>query len=189
MTESCSVGIGILLEGDVFNHARFVELELARVTGSNHGLVQPPHVTVKAPFSVPNLGAVQDVVTLMNSVAQKTKPFLMELDGFGNFAQSVIYLRVTPTPELVNMHDSYLRIIGEQFPHSRGSFEGAQAVFHSSVALGLTSEQCSMAEAHLQNSGLFKYRRTMLVRTVGLFLNLNNQWIVVHESELQPAEQ
>lgn len=179
-----SIGIGVLLEGVAFNELRALEMELAERVGNTNGLVQPPHITVKAPFSVPDYDTVRQVISAMEEIAERIPPFSIELNGFADFGGSVLFAKVTPNEEIRALHQHYLTRIEAIVPGARGQFEGDNVVFHSSIALGLNPPQFDNALKHLQQRWLRSYRRRVYAEKVGLFMNLNDQWIVVHETQL-----
>lgn len=180
-----SIGIGVLLEGLVFNELRALEMQLAEQISNSDGLVQPPHITVKTPFSVPDLRSVAKVIEIMTEITANTPPFTLELNGFGSFAQSVLYAQVAPNKHLSRLHQQCLTQIESFFPGARGPYEGDNIVFHSSIALGLSEKQIDDALKTLERIGFLAYRRDVVVENVGLFMNLNDQWIVIHEERFR----
>lgn len=62
----------------------------------------PPHITVKSPFLFRHTGAA--VVERMEEICQQWEPFEIRLAGLGIFRNSVLYVRVSESPELNALH-------------------------------------------------------------------------------------
>ncbi len=175
------IGFGVLLEGEQFNYARRVELELRRWFGMNDGLKQPPHITFKAPFAV---SSMEPFANYLDELAATTLPFDVTIKGVGAFPPHVLYLNVQPNQRLFALHTRVLVELEREFQVQPGRFEGQQVKFHSTVAIGKPTEEAFVTaqEWLRQNPASF----TFIVRTFGLFYRLepDGGWIICHHSAL-----
>lgn len=176
------IGFGILLEGEHFNYARRVELELRQWFGTDEGLRQPPHITFKAPFIVRSLEPFTDY---LDELAAATQPFDVTVEGVGAFGSHVLFLDVQPNRELAALHVRVIDKLDHDFQVQPGRFEGQQMIFHSTVAIGDPTEDdfITAQEWLRQDSPHF----TFPVQNFGLFYRLepDGGWIVCHQSALR----
>ena len=175
------IGFGVLLEGECFNYARRVELELRRWFGMNDGLKQPPHITFKTPFTV---SSIEPFANYLDELAATTLPFDVTVEGVGAFAPHVLYLDVQPNQQLFALHTRVLQELASTYQVPSGRFEGQQVKFHSTVAIGdPASNGFDEAKEWLRQGSP---SLTFTVQTFGLFYYLepDGGWIVCHQSRL-----
>ncbi|HEX8763372.1 MAG TPA: 2'-5' RNA ligase family protein, partial [Candidatus Saccharimonadales bacterium] len=100
---SFTVGIGALLDTKTSNTVRFLELTAADATKNFDGLAQPPHITVKRPFSVASLEDIEKLQALLEGLAQKTPAFNVHYSGMGSFGNSTLFLAVQSSKDLQHL--------------------------------------------------------------------------------------
>ncbi len=178
-----TIGIGALIEGEANNNIRKIELGLADKIGNSKGLGQPPHISVKRSFTVPDLATIAQVEALMHEIAKKSRPFDVGLEGVGSFADKVLYLKVLANDSLQTMHQDYLNAFRPVLPESIGKLEGDKMVFHSTLAMGLTPEEFKEGKDYLDIAPEETYTFTTSINKVGLFLGVddNSHWVVINE--------
>ncbi|MCR9290675.1 MAG: 2'-5' RNA ligase family protein [Bacteroidetes bacterium] len=75
-----------------------------RKFNSSHALKSPPHITLQPPFrwSLKKLKRLKDSL----KVFSKTKvPFLIELNHWDHFSDKVIFIDITPNPQLIDFQE------------------------------------------------------------------------------------
>ncbi|MGM7680931.1 YjcG family protein [Cytobacillus sp. Hm23] len=71
----------------------------------NYSLI-PPHITLKASFESDD-NDMKEMVEQLKDITEKVQPFNLHVYKFSSFSpvNNVIYLKVNPTPELLNLHE------------------------------------------------------------------------------------
>ncbi|WP_044749012.1 YjcG family protein [Bacillus alveayuensis] len=71
-----------------------------------HYALVPPHLTLKAAFEA-NEDQINDIIHELRKIAKQVKPFTLSVYKFSSFApvNNVIYLKVDPVPELIQLHE------------------------------------------------------------------------------------
>lgn len=74
------------------------------------------HITLSSPFSTSE--TVKALAARLASVACKTKPFTINIHGFGRFdnAESIFYAKVTPHAKLTKLADHIMSALQELRP-------------------------------------------------------------------------
>lgn len=175
-----TIGIGVLIDGEQFNKLRAIELRLADKTGNTEGLGQPPHVTVKRPFSVETVSAISQVAVIMKEVSANFHPFVLKLKTHANFDREVLYAQVEENHTLTKLHRDLLEALSPLLP-KENPLEGPDMIFHSTLAMGLSDKEYGQAEAELQK--IVPEPLVCPIEKVGLFLGLDNDehWVVIDE--------
>ncbi len=175
---SFTIGIGVLFEDNANNRLRKLELLIAEKTGNWRGLSQPPHVTIKIPFEVTDMNDVQTVKAAMIDLAQQTDRFLLELDGFGNFEDKVIYGSVKNPQTLLTLSNHLIDELTE--PGETQDYERSRMIFHSTLAMNLSATQYSAASKSISNEKLTIQTQAL---GLGLFLGIDDlqHWAVIHQ--------
>jgi len=175
------IGFAILLEDESFNFARQVELELCQKFGLCWGLKQSPHITIKAPFDTDK---IEPFVDYLNSLAARTKPFEIKLEGFGYFEPKVIFLDVKENLKLKQLHFSILNYMKEKFKIEPHEFEGYNVKFHSAVALeDVSEEKFFQGKKYLKK---YNPRFKFTAKTFGIFYYLGEDagWIIARRIKI-----
>ena len=175
------VGYAILLDDESHNFARQIELELCDKFQLCWGLKQSPHITIKAPF---NARRIEPFVKYLDSLAQQTQPFEIELDGFDYFEPKVIFINVKENAKLKKLHFKILKDLKEKFNIKPHPLEGTSVRFHSTVALeDVTKKKFREAKKYLKK---YNPRFRFKVKSFGIFLYLGKDagWIIVKRVKL-----
>lgn len=133
------VGVGILYPVHFYNQIRKLQLQIAQSTSNCDGLTQSPHVTIKRPFRVDNMEGALDAI---RQVLSKEKAVRLNINGLGSFPSGAVFLKINSSEELNALHQKLLAVLK---PHGvePDQFEGANMLFHTSLALNLQREQLS----------------------------------------------
>ena len=179
---SFTIGIGAIIEGEQLNAVRNLELGAATETTNFSGLSQPPHVTVKRPFTVNSADDIEKAKAILSTIAESISPLEIQYEEFGNFGESTLFLAIKQNEALEELHTKLLTQLGEQFK-AEAPFEGKEMVFHTSIA---TSLQPGQLEVVKNTSVPQSLTVPFTVRKVGIFLGLDNnkQWVVIFEKSL-----
>lgn len=181
-----TIGIGVLIEDADCNRIRSIELDLANATGNFCGLGQPPHVTVKRPFIVNSLRDLKKTEQIMEELAAETNSFTINVNGFQNFSDKVLYLQVQKNENLWQMHNRLIASLEARFPGAKGVFEGSKMVFHATLAMDLNAQQFGLAHQNLSQYQPENFVFSVPINRIGLFLGIDQEthWSVVKETEL-----
>jgi 2'-5' RNA ligase len=176
------IGFSVLLDDESHNFARELELELCKKFGLCAGLRQSPHITIKATFETDIL---KPFVKYLEMLSKEIKSFEIELSGFGNFKQDVIFIDVKENKHLSNLHLKILEQMKKEFGLNPDKFEGENVKFHSTIAYNdLTPTKFKDAMKYLQDfNPKFKFK----IRYLCLFYNLGKDegWIVSHKFKIK----
>src|SRR5690606_16215088 len=75
-----------------------IKEDFAEQYKSYHALKLPPHITLIPSFKIPVENEVS-LISQLEEVSNKEKPFIVELSGYGSFKPRVIYINIkNPTP-------------------------------------------------------------------------------------------
>lgn len=173
------IGYGIILEGEINNFMREIELLLFDKFNLRKGLRQPPHVTIKPPFEVSNLSPYQ---SYLDELCQKIKPFEICVKGFNHFGNKVIYLDVQRDQQLHNIHETIFNDIKGKYNHKLVKDE---MIFHATLAYDdIDEETFNKAYGYLQANYQPEFRFT--INKIGLFYRLadDSGWIIIKEKSL-----
>lgn len=176
------IGVGILLEDELHNQVREIQLRIADVTGNWQGLCQPPHITVKRPFEVASLHGLEHYSESITKATAELKPFEVKLATFGDFGGETLFVRAeAKSEELSDVHRHLVSIAGAA--NTTDQFEGDVMVFHSTIARGLTKSQFDAAQHELKD---IKLSANFTVKRLGLLLDTGKgmHWAVIREWNL-----
>lgn len=171
------IGIGILFDTAVTNDLREIELRLASVTGNLNGLRQPPHITIKRPFEIES-ESIEHVTEDLKRLLGNYKPFLVSLQGVDSFGTSVLYANVERNDMLTLLHKDLVSAFAK-YQTAPDPLEGDNVVFHSTLAAGLSTPECTKALDMLEDEHGISISTT--ANEVGLFLGLDQgkYWSVI----------
>lgn len=127
--------VALLLDHDVHNIIRKWAVEVHQKYQIGFaGSQLPPHVSLKQPFSIPSLPAVE---TYVDQLARSIDPVALAFPRIGGPADaSVLWLEVEETPMLRFLHTKVNQEVAERFPGTQAPFDGPDYHFHLTIALG-----------------------------------------------------
>ncbi|AFM12281.1 2'-5' RNA ligase family protein [Turneriella parva] len=96
--------VAVLLPDEAVAKVRAVQQEIADTFGPRRAMRLPPHITVEAPFRLPDEVAPKLTDALADFFATKTE-FQLTLKDFGYFRDDVIFIQVAPSLELLELHN------------------------------------------------------------------------------------
>lgn len=176
------IGFGLILPSEVSNVVREFEIALMRATDSQAGLSQDPHITVKRPFEISNTD-LDKFLVILSKLSQNLKPIKVSFNGIRAFGTSTIYVEIEPNQDLNNAHNYILNFL-KQCGVEADLLDGENVVFHTTLAMNLTTDQYQQARAALESTAPF--RNTFTVSEIGLFLHLESHdaWVVLSRFQL-----
>jgi len=131
----------LLANSDVHNFVRRLSWQIHQKyrTGTRHASL-PPHISLKQPFSVSDLSALEDY---MEELAGSIEPFevtLTELQivpiSFGGTDYGLLWIDVQETEELRGLHNRLNEEMNQRFGNSPADFDGDAYHFHMTVMMG-----------------------------------------------------
>ncbi|HRP68507.1 MAG TPA: 2'-5' RNA ligase family protein [Turneriella sp.] len=104
--------IAILPPDDVTQSVRTVQQEIADFYGPSRALKVPVHITVASPF---RYGEDENATftPLLESFFTNENTFSLELRNFGSFREDVIFIEVSPSLPLLEMHARLTTLLKE----------------------------------------------------------------------------
>ena len=176
------IGIGLLVEGALFNALRELQLRLIQATNNSYGIKQPPHVTVRRPFVPTKIDDVARVCALIDDMAKRHNPIDVTLQSLGCFGDRVCYLAVAPSSELLQVQQSIEEaLLKASMPVTES---GDAPIFHVTLAHNLTADQFVTAQRVLDDPGLVLPIQARLAK-IGLFMEIDDQWVVVYSKTME----
>ena len=99
----------------------------------------PPHISVKLPFNVPSLDAIEEYFDLLAPSIEPIEIRLNKLElstwSDGDETQGVLWLVVQQNPELRDLHLRINRELAQRFKDTRARYDGPDFRFHATVAI------------------------------------------------------
>lgn len=130
----------LLLDGTVRNFISKLALEIHQKYHIGFAGVQlPPHVSLKQPFQIDDLPAVE---SYFDELADRIDPFVITLPRIGGPDEiPILWLEVEETAILRELHTRINRELAARLPHTQALFDGPAYHFHATVAAGGQSAQ------------------------------------------------
>lgn len=94
--------IAIVPEGEIQDAVTGLKYQLKEEFGLKYALKSPAHITVKMPFLY-NENKEAKLMHLLDIFFREEEPLKIGLNGFENFRERVIYIRVKYPPALIQM--------------------------------------------------------------------------------------
>ncbi len=175
------IGYGIMLNEEIFNYSRSLELKLFNEFGKKNGLLQEPHITIKAPFNVDSLELFEKY---FDELTQNITSFEIQFDGINAFASNVIYLNVAKNNKLSELHNKVINDMKHHFDVEKNQFEGESRIFHTTISFVDNKEDFKEQLKSLKNE---KPNFKFTFDTLGMFLHLgeNEGWIVIRRNKIK----
>jgi 2'-5' RNA ligase len=131
----------LLVDHHVHNVMRKLAVEFhARYGTGLLAAVLPTHISLKQPFPVDDLAALE---TYFDGLARSLEPIPITLTGLelqvtaeDRDEVGVLWLAVAENPALRGLHDRINRELAGRFRDTRAPFDGPDYRFHATVALG-----------------------------------------------------
>lgn len=92
----------------------------------------PAHITVKAPFEYDK--DITELEFIIESFCSENKKVKYSINGYGVFDKRAIYMKIIDNKELRDLHKNFIESIGKINYISFGNHEGAEAIFHITIA-------------------------------------------------------
>ncbi len=131
----------LLADGNVHNVVRKLawDMHLRYRTGTRHASL-PPHVSLKQPFGVADLAALEGY---MAELAGSIQPFRISLAGlrvegtvYEGIEYGILLAEVQETPTLRALHVRLNAELSARFGDTRAPFDGPEYYFHLTVTMG-----------------------------------------------------
>ncbi|WP_111669070.1 2'-5' RNA ligase family protein [Algoriphagus litoralis] len=90
---------------EVFQQVHHIKLLIQEQFGIKYALKSPPHVTLKMPFNY-NEAKESVLETKLTGFLKDKKSLNLTINGADTFGKRVIFLAITPTPELMDLQSS-----------------------------------------------------------------------------------
>jgi 2'-5' RNA ligase len=150
----------LLANSEVHNFIRKLTWEIHKKyrTGTRHASL-PPHISLKQPFYIPNIPALEEY---MDELASSIQPFdvtLTELQAvpmlFDGTEYGILWASIEETETLRGLHHRLNRELDQRFGNTSADFDGDKYRFHMSVMMcGHLMEICSKYQDEIQYSKL-----------------------------------
>lgn len=131
----------LLATPEVHNVVRKLSWEIHQKyrTGTHHASL-PPHVSLKQPFKVPELPALEKYMDELSASIQPFDLMLTKLQIvpilFGGAEYGILWYDIEETKALRGLHDRLNEELLQRFGDSSADFDGDSYRFHMSVMMG-----------------------------------------------------
>src|SRR3989442_7326953 len=133
----------------------------------------PPHVSLKQPFSIPDLHAVE---AYFDQLAGSIEPVVLTFPRVGGPGDApVLWLDVEETETLRHLHSRINQELAERFPHTQAPFDGSAYHFHLTIALGGPSESALAYQLMATELARRQIALRATARQLGLFYYYDDQ--------------
>jgi 2'-5' RNA ligase len=125
----------LLLDHEVHNLVRKLAVEVHQTYHIGlAGSQLPPHVSLKQPFPIPDLFALE---AYFDQLAKSIDPLTLTFPRIGGPGDApVLWLEVEETETLRLLHTRINQELAERFPETQAPFDGPAYHFHLTIALG-----------------------------------------------------
>lgn len=175
------IGFGIMLNEEIFNYSRSLELKLFNTFGAINGLRQEPHITIKAPFNVNSLSPYEEYFDELTKIVT---PFKIQFDGISTFPPNVIYINVVKDKNIFDLHHKIINDLNLRFKITKNQFEGENRIFHTTISFTDNERGFDEQLKFLNNE---KPNFEFIFDTLGMFLYLGEKegWIVIRRNKIK----
>jgi 2'-5' RNA ligase len=131
----------LLANDEIHNVVRKLSWEIHQKyrTGTRHASL-PPHVSLKQPFRINNLPALEDYMVELAGSFQPFELTLTELQvipiSYSRTAYGLLWIDVEETQELRNLHNRLNHELNQRFGYTPADFDGDQYHFHMTIVMG-----------------------------------------------------
>jgi 2'-5' RNA ligase len=144
----------------------------------------PPHVSLKQPFLINDLDALE---AYMTEFAASIRPIEIHLPRLQivkvmieNLETGILWLDVAETPSLRDLHNRLNRELAARFADTQAAFDGVDYHFHMTVAIG--SQPWDAYQCMYENIAVTQTSLQFLARELALFVyddnaNLSNGYM------------
>lgn len=171
-------GIGLVIEGEAQVTIIRLQEAIASRTGNDYGLKQPPHITLKRPFTVATDVQLSNAIRLLDELARKLSTMKIRFTKIGTFPNHTVYL-VPDSSSNRKLRSAYEDIaaayihFGDPYP---------KPIFHCTLAHQLSNVEFDSA---LQEFEQYEFNDIHTTCTQLVLLREHeNSWIPHHYSNL-----
>jgi len=125
----------LLVDHTIHNSMRRLAFELHRDYRTGfHGALIPPHISLKQPFRVADIDAVE---AYFDAFAAGIRPFDVALEGVEVLPEAgIVWVAVRESPALRDLHNRLSAELAARFANTAAEFDGPSYRFHATVLLG-----------------------------------------------------
>jgi len=150
----------LLANSEVHNFIRKLTWDIHQKyrTGTRHAAL-PPHISLKQPFRIPNLLAVEEYMDELADSTQPVEVTLIELQAvpmlFDGTEYGILWAAIEETKILRELHNRLNRDLNQRFGNTSAEFDGENYRFHMSVMMcGHLMDICRKYRDEIQYSKL-----------------------------------
>ena len=125
----------LLFDHTVHNLVRKLAVEMHQTYQVGLGGSQlPPHVSLKQPFSIPDLPSIE---AYFDQLVKSIDPIVLTFPRIGAADDApVLWLEVEENATLRELHTRINQELAQRFPNTQAPFDGPTYRFHLTIALG-----------------------------------------------------
>jgi 2'-5' RNA ligase len=125
----------LLFDHSVHNLVRKLAVEVHQTYQVGLGGSQlPPHVSLKQPFSIPDLPSIE---AYFDQLVRSIDPLVLTFPRIGAPDDApVLWLEVEESEPLRHLHTRINQELAQRFPNTQAPFDGLTYQFHLTIALG-----------------------------------------------------
>lgn len=166
----------------VYSEAQTLKQLFADEYNSKAALRSPPHVTLHMPFLI-KPEKESELLQVLVAEFVKPTPFEIRLDGFGQFKQRVIYIKIEPSDQLEALHKSLQRVMKQNFNIFNADYKDRGFNPHLTVAFrDLKKQEFKNAWSQFKDRD---FSANVLVNSFSLLKHNGKHWEVFKDFELR----
>jgi len=163
----------------VYDIVQEIREELSGKYNTHHALRSPPHITLIPPFMVPQ-ECIDMLKDLLSGWSCNRPKFNIVLNGFGQFRQQVIYIRVEENQALVDSYLSLMLLLSEnKYKHNKD-----QTTFHPHLTIAFKDlDEINFSRAW-QAYQYLPFSASLTIDTLTMLEHSKAGWKVLYEYPL-----
>ncbi len=176
--------LALVPDGKTAGEVTALKEHIALQYNSSRALRLMPHITLKAPFTVPQK-LMGEVPGWFDSLNLKTTPFTITLNGFNSFSNPnnpVIFIKPVASPQLLVLQQEIITAFVQQFPAV--PLQPTEQVFSPHMTIAYRDLSYEMFEKAWEVFKDKPFHAEFEAHTVSLLQHDGAKWSIISEKKL-----
>jgi len=172
------IAYAILLNDEINNYVRRLQIEIINRFGINPGYKACPHITLKLGFEVSDLGPF---LLYFDKLVGEIKPFEIEIRGIDYFEEGIIFLNIGHNRQLEILRKKIINDLSSAYGIIPSGIEDDRYRFHVTLARDLKKKDMMFARKEFADTEIeFKLK----IKYLGLLCYIDDVWLTYKQSAL-----
>ncbi|WP_300437273.1 2'-5' RNA ligase family protein [Christiangramia sp.] len=146
-----------------------------------HALKLPAHITIQIPFRI-SKEQEQELISKLHIFSNVTHPFPINLDGFGKFDKSVIFIKIKNHDPVIKLHSKLTEMIRSFIPLK--SHEISSKI-HPHVTIAVRDLKRSNFQPVWEDFEIREYKNSFIFDQLVLFKHNGKTWDSINKFSIQ----